>query len=1293
MLSDPLPLGERGAYSPDVKIEKKFTSLNKHRLSSVSTSPYFRHKFDSIAWFEQSGAMRFITLNEKLVSIDKQLDSPPHSICKAGPDNSRCEVCGINLDKDFNNCSEITDIPLRYPETISNPAAIRGIEVVSISPPTTTVEANAYINYLLGSDYQSCTELYRTYQKIPEAITSSLVKRKVNAVDDHVALIFDSNFESGNLSKANFVNSHEYDLYLSNDTNTKGHTQWFFFSAAIFENKEPKRVTFNIRNMVKSRSLFSKGERLYVLSCQDKAKSGTGWTLAGEKIFYETNELQRVVLMKTKNSTAPANQQTKSTEPAECSGEKKGKKVDPVQGKTPKTPKNMEHQPKENKENEEDYVVDDDVPEGFHKRTYDFSTLSFTYTFQNAFDKVYFSYFLPYSFTDLINFLRQIESKLSPDIFGSIDLNPQNTKPDFETVSLSNSKLTYKREKICSTLSGLPLYMLTITGNSRQKANDIKKKGVFLCARVHPGESNSSFVIQGLIQFLFSGSEVAQRALKCYVFKIIPMLNPEGVAIGNNRTSCSGVDLNRRWIDPNEKLHPEIFHTKRVLKQFHKERELLVFCDIHGHSRKKNAFMYGCHQVTEGGLDAWTKSRLLPKIFAKKSSMFSMEDCNFRVTPDKAGTGRVAIWRELKLVNSFTLEVSLYGYKTENGVVPFDQESLETLGAEFGHSLHDFYYVNEKFDRDVIESKGAYNALIVRKNDKTRGIKGPDNEERQSRKASMQSHTIMEESTLDHQSELEGNSIIDTRKEDGIFTMTNVSKRKNESIPLIHLKGDSAEQQVEELDWRDYFEADELLSSFETARKADKKQNETTHHENILSDSDTCSEQSKDDYDSRQQELEYIAKAEQTTTNEMAGGAQNSDQNDTLAEKTLETKPDSKVEGVTKDTKDKKKTLLLDGAVSTPKRANTVVDEASGDDQNNKESRAIIKSQQTVRQVKSAKRPSVLQTKAAEKNDLSPFPRATSQTPSNKQQPQKIQQFMPAFTHKKKTIELPLGGEKSAFTPVKPPPKTNPFKMFPINARLSKKEDLNRTVAQGMNLSLVQSSSKGYSRKLNNLRLPIEQINISLDDKPIDSAEHTLLTDLSSCSSRHTPSHQTDMRSLSRGRTPGSSKFRKSRLYDPAGQSVNSEGGFTDFNGHPKQLMIKSLYHAPPKAVISKASFLPTESTPHSTIGEEMSFHQVSTRTNRLASANQTKRKSISIPPVTLPVKRHVGDMYEQLTNPYSKKTKSTILREKILNRSTQATKYGSPASRSVSNNKGLRSSLFDKNGALNNIKTNLFRR
>ena len=79
------------------------------------------------------------------------------------------------------------------------------------------------------------------------------------------------------------------------------------------------------------------------------------------------------------------------------------------------------------------------------------------------------------------------------------------------------------------------------------------RRAIVITARVHPGESNASFIVEGILQFLVSDDEDAKYLRNNFVFKIIPMLNPDGVIIGNNRTSLSGYDLNRQWIAPSMK--------------------------------------------------------------------------------------------------------------------------------------------------------------------------------------------------------------------------------------------------------------------------------------------------------------------------------------------------------------------------------------------------------------------------------------------------------------------------------------------------------------------------------------------------------------------------------------------------------------------------------------------------------------------------------------------------------------------------------------------------------------------
>jgi murein tripeptide amidase MpaA len=67
-----------------------------------------------------------------------------------------------------------------------------------------------------------------------------------------------------------------------------------------------------------------------------------------------------------------------------------------------------------------------------------------------------------------------------------------------------------------------------------------KKKGIVITARVHPSEANSSYVMAGILDFLTSDRREARVLRKHYVFRIIPMLNPDGVIYGNSRCSLYG---------------------------------------------------------------------------------------------------------------------------------------------------------------------------------------------------------------------------------------------------------------------------------------------------------------------------------------------------------------------------------------------------------------------------------------------------------------------------------------------------------------------------------------------------------------------------------------------------------------------------------------------------------------------------------------------------------------------------------------------------------------------------------
>lgn len=170
--------------------------------------------------------------------------------------------------------------------------------------------------------------------------------------------------------------------------------------------------------------------------------------------------------------------------------------------------------------------------------------LSFTFEFKEENDVTYFAYCYPYTFSMLDKHLLDIS---------------QN--PDYRHL--------LKRKTIAESPGKNYVELLTITnfkpaeeGKSNRALHD-HKKTVFVTARVHPGETPSSFVAEGMIDFLVSPE--AELLRDHFVFKIIPMLNPDGVINGNYRCSLSGYDLNRLWHCDSPSNAPELYYAKKSI--------------------------------------------------------------------------------------------------------------------------------------------------------------------------------------------------------------------------------------------------------------------------------------------------------------------------------------------------------------------------------------------------------------------------------------------------------------------------------------------------------------------------------------------------------------------------------------------------------------------------------------------------------------------------------------------------------------------------------------------------------
>ena len=208
-------------------------------------------------------------------------------------------------------------------------------------------------------------------------------------------------------------------------------------------------------------------------------------------------------------------------------------------------------------------------------------TASFTLNFPHANDVCYLAYHFPYTYT-------RLRAKLDNLI--------------------QREGFFFKIDHLTSSLSGHQVPLISVT--SKPKPNLMTrplstnlplsdKPIVILSARVHPGETNASWIMEGILDFLTSDTPEADELRTHFMFKIIPMLNVDGVINGNHRCGLTGEDLNRRWQDPNQQLHPVIYHSKGLMSYIRQvlSKEIFLFCDFHGHSRKKNVFLYGCSSL------------------------------------------------------------------------------------------------------------------------------------------------------------------------------------------------------------------------------------------------------------------------------------------------------------------------------------------------------------------------------------------------------------------------------------------------------------------------------------------------------------------------------------------------------------------------------------------------------------------------------------------------------------------------------------------------------------------------
>jgi len=170
-------------------------------------------------------------------------------------------------------------------------------------------------------------------------------------------------------------------------------------------------------------------------------------------------------------------------------------------------------------------------------------SLTWTFQFPHDRDTCYFAHCYPYTYSNLQEYLVAISKDPMKSKFCKIHI-------------------------LCHSLAGNIVHVLTITNPPESESGkDTKRKAVILTARVHPGEPNSSWIMKGILDYILGNSGKAHQLRDTFVFKVVPMLNPDGVIVGNHRCSLTGHDLNRKYQSKVKKCYPSIWYTRNMIRR------------------------------------------------------------------------------------------------------------------------------------------------------------------------------------------------------------------------------------------------------------------------------------------------------------------------------------------------------------------------------------------------------------------------------------------------------------------------------------------------------------------------------------------------------------------------------------------------------------------------------------------------------------------------------------------------------------------------------------------------------
>lgn len=200
-------------------------------------------------------------------------------------------------------------------------------------------------------------------------------------------------------------------------------------------------------------------------------------------------------------------------------------------------------------------------------------------------------------------------------------------------------------ERFAASQAGSPLFAIGTIGRT-PKGRELRaititdpavpeqgKREVLLTSLQHDLETSGALALEGFLRFLLSDAEGARRLRGAFVFRAVPIMDPDGIEQGN--LYCPVGNMNRQW---GLGTTPETAAVEKLVQELAaRGRRLALYMDFHGWCTPKR------------GTELWTFGKEVTDAAGEEASTRLVEAIRARMS----GETKIVHYRELERFVSY----------------------------------------------------------------------------------------------------------------------------------------------------------------------------------------------------------------------------------------------------------------------------------------------------------------------------------------------------------------------------------------------------------------------------------------------------------------------------------------------------------------------------------------------------------------------------------------------------------------------------------------------------------------